>query len=404
MPDPVQQWQASHPGVPVPWYVQEQETGGVSNGNVPGGIVNSSIDPNPGTAQTASQSTATSNPYSNATDYGDQTAWGGHYLGAAQAYDQSQQLASQAASLGSTQAVGLGLLGQQYAQQGAGYQGNAQTAFNQGNAAYAQGTNAVGLLGNAAAGKGPSAAQAQLTQGTDAAIAAEQAQGASVRGANGLANAGYQASQQGGQALLQASNQSAQLRAQEQQAAQAQYAQAATSLAGASYGASGQQGSLANQAYGQQLGATTAGDTAQQNMLGLQQGYTNQGDQVNTAAANTALGRLGLSQQQNQFTAAQQTQDIGAGLSAGGTVIGAAATMTSDENAKTNVDAPAGYTEPEDPREKSPPPPATPAPPARTMKPMRPATGMWGPGSILPSGDQARPQRTSAAAMAPRGG
>lgn len=81
-------------------------------------------------------------------------------------------------------------------------------------AAAKQGQSADLLARQYAGGTDPSAAQAQLQQGTDAALRAQLAAARS----GGNPAAGYQAQLAGAQTLQQAANQAAQLRAQEQQA------------------------------------------------------------------------------------------------------------------------------------------------------------------------------------------
>jgi hypothetical protein len=107
-----------------------------------------------------------------------------------------------------------------------------------------QQANATGLLGQAAAGNGPSAAQGVLRQGLDEALLNQEAAANSVRGNFGAANAQKNAAMVGGQMGQQAANQAAILRAQEMQAAQAQYAQAANAGVGANTGAFAAQGNF----------------------------------------------------------------------------------------------------------------------------------------------------------------
>lgn len=192
--------------------------------------------------------------------------------------------------------------------------------------AYRNTDRAVDLLGSAAAGNGPTAAGAQFQQNLDASIRAQQAQANSARG-NGQANAALQAQQTGASMQGQAAAQSAQLRAQEQQAAQSNFAQAAAA-----------QGANANQAQaGQVNAANLAATNAMQNQntnenyyLGQQQALQEQQQMaanMGIAQVNADYGLAGTQlqtqAQQNIAQGQQNAQTTGAIIGAVGAGIAA---------------------------------------------------------------------------------
>lgn len=104
---------------------------------------------------------------------------------------------------------------------------------------------ALNLLQQAAEGKGPSAASSVMQAGLDRSLSDQLAAANSTRGAFGAANAGRQAVQAGALQQQQSANQAATLRAQEMQAAQAQFAGASNAAVGANTGAFGAESGLA---------------------------------------------------------------------------------------------------------------------------------------------------------------
>lgn len=94
-------------------------------------------------------------------------------------------------------------------------------------------TGALGMYQDAAMGRGPSAAQAQLRMGLDQSLAAQASMAASARG-GALARSGLQLAGVNNAAAMQgqAAGQAAMLRAQEQQAGMAGYANMANALRG----------------------------------------------------------------------------------------------------------------------------------------------------------------------------
>ncbi len=127
----------------------------------------------------------------------------------------------------------------------------------------------AGQLANAAAGNGPSAAQSQLQAATDQNMHAALALARSGTGNQSAAM--KQALMQQGTIGQQAANQSATLRAQEQQAAQAQLGGVLGGARGQDLGATGlqQNATLANAGFQQAANTTNAGfmqDTAKTNL------------------------------------------------------------------------------------------------------------------------------------------
>lgn len=221
---------------------------------------------------------------------------------------------------------------QQMGQAGAGY----QNAAGQNNLSQAQQNTAGNLLFNAASGYGPSAAQAQLQQGTDAAINANMAMANSARGQAGLANAQKNALTQNGIQTQQAANQSAQLRAQEMQAAQGGYANYANQ----------QQNQFAQQ----QLGFAGLGMQGAQGLQGnaLAQAQLRAGQNQLNQTGQLGYEQLGFNAQAEQLQAAMANQQQAYGLnesnaknasSIGGGLIAAAggAMMMSDARVKKNI-------------------------------------------------------------------
>lgn len=168
------------------------------------------------------------------------------------------------------------------------YQGGAQDAYgnqvdalNTAKANYGQQQTAAGMLYNQATGQAASAADIQMQQGLG--TANNQAQSAAYSQQGGVSPGLTQRNMLGAQAAQNASivGQGSAMRAQEQQAAQAQYA---NQLQG-----------MGNQANA--MGQTAAGMTSMQNQLGQEQynqaqtnlGYlTQSGNQANQNAQSTA--------------------------------------------------------------------------------------------------------------------
>lgn len=196
-----------------------------------------------------------------------------------------------------------------------GYQANYSNAIGQanqqfGNAVGSFGTSrdALALLRNQAAGTAPTAAQAQLQSGKDQAIATQSA----------LANSGNLSQMISGQKTAmdnaanltqQAANQAAQLRAQEIAIGQQNYANAANT-------------NTANQS---NLFGAAASNAQNQGALS---------NSANIGAGNIAIGQSGQQQQALNQAQAQQANAAGGMLNGLG---GAAATLLSDEDQKTNI-------------------------------------------------------------------
>lgn len=166
--------------------------------------------------------------------------------------------------------------------------------------------DALAQMAGAAAGEAPSVAQQQQQAGMEQAMAQQMAMQAQGRGGN-LGQMTAAAGAQGAAMQQQAVQQAAQLRAQEMEAARAQYGQMAGQMAG----------------------------QAQQQMMGY--------DQMGLGFLE---GQLGRSQQQQQFDAQmafqqqQANRDLAMGIAEMGVgAAGAAASggMLSDERAKTAV-------------------------------------------------------------------
>ena len=245
---------------------------------------------------------------------------------------------------------------------GNGYAKTATPPVNYGQANQALGNQqqAMSLYQGAANGTGPSAAQAQLQAGVGQSIQAQQAAAASSRGGFGLANAQHDAAGQAGQLQATAGNNAAQLRAQEQQAGMAGYANTAGTIQqqqaqNAQYnaGLAQNQGQMNAQnqlaAYGQ--GAQT--DLAYQNAAQQAQLGWTQAGQGNALSYN----QLGAGVQSNQLSADvanEQARDqlsasnasnaqkgLGAAFSGIGSVANSGSSLLesfmSDENAKMGV-------------------------------------------------------------------
>lgn len=216
----------------------------------------------------------------------------------------------------------------------------ANDAFNnaQANSQFAAGQQnaALGNLALAASGKGPSAAQAQLQAGTDAGIQAQMAMANSARGQAGIANAQKNASTQGAGMLQSSANQAAQLRAQEMQAAQAQYMQGANQMQN-QYGqqALGFQGQgLQGAGMLQQGDISQAGFQAGQNALNQQgqMGYEQMAFNAQMAAMQAAQANQQARLDLNKHNADKANDAFGGIMNS----IGGAA-MLSDMRAKTDV-------------------------------------------------------------------
>lgn len=210
--------------------------------------------------------------------------------------------------------------------------------------------NLAQMLGASAAGQGPSAADAQLRQATDRNMSQALALALGARGgdqAAALKQAGMQRALIGQDAGLQ----SAQLRAQEQQAAQQALGAVLAQGRGADIGLATDQAGLTQAANQANLGAALQGqglnDQRQlallSGLLGLDQSNYQSGIQQGQFAGglyNQAQGAANNVALQNN---AQNIQLAGAGLNAGGALLGGAISAlarpqsTSDEHAKEDV-------------------------------------------------------------------
>lgn len=198
---------------------------------------------------------------------------------------------------------------------------------------------------NALAGKGPSAAQAQLQSGIDQSVATQMAMAASARGgAASLAGAQRAAQQGAGTTIAGGAAQSAALRAQEMQAAaQGLQGVGTTELQRLQANANLTQ---TNQAQVNQMRTALMGMGEQEQGLGLS---AEQAYMANLLAAE------GINTQQSQFNTQLGTQIAGAGLNAGGQIIGAAA---SDQTLKTDIQPEGMASLPPEPANAPAPPPA----------------------------------------------
>lgn len=246
-------------------------------------------------------------------------------------YQQQGRMANtaQAAQIGNS---GTNAINAQMGQAGAAY-GNAQGQNQQMmNNQY----DAMSKLQQAASGMGPSAAQAQLQQGTEAAMNSNMAMANSTRGQAGMANAQKSALNQNGVQGQQAANQSAQLRAQEMQAAQSQYAtqstQAQNNMAAQQqgYAALGMQGANALQGNAQ----AQAQLQQSQNQLGQQSqlGYEQLGFNAQNANMQAQMNNQNNAYQLNESNVKNASSGIGGIIGAVG-----GAMMLSDERSKTNI-------------------------------------------------------------------
>lgn len=222
----------------------------------------------------------------------------------------------------------------------------------------------VDLLRAAAEGRGPSAAQDTLFQGRDAAIRSNLALANSARGGAGAqVLAQRQAQDSEGGMMQDYSRQAAILRAQEMQAAQAQYGQAAAALRGADQASRAQNigigttnAGLQQQAAGTNLNAqmqtTQQNDARQQSLLDMYFGQQNAdrnasmgyeqmkqtgelgvaGINANTNAQNKAAQLAALQAQQNMYT---QIAGAGATLGASALTSGGSAAKPAPQQAAT---------------------------------------------------------------------
>lgn len=147
-----------------------------------------------------------------------------------------------------------------------------------------------------------------------AAIAAQQAMARSQTGGIGAALARQQAARNGGVMQQQQAGQFAQMRALEQQQLQAQLAQAL---------AQQRQQTQTSQGQSEQQAEAAAALAAQQ-----QQFYVGQELGMNAQVLASNTGQSALAQQNQQFNQQLANQYLGAGLNAGGAVIGYAATQS----------------------------------------------------------------------------
>lgn len=246
-------------------------------------------------------------------------------------YQQQGRMANtaQAAQIGNT---GTNAINAQMGQAGQAYgaaQGQNQQMMN-------NQYDAMSKLQQAASGYGPSAAQAQLQQGTEAAMNSNMAMANSTRGQAGMASAQKNALGQNGMQGQQAANQSAQLRAQEMQQAQSQYAsqstQAQNNMAAQQqgYAALGMQGANALQGNAQ----AQAQLQQSQNQLGQQSqlGYEQLGFNAQNANMQAQMNNQNNAYQMNMSNAKNASSGIGGILGAVG-----GAMMLSDERSKMNI-------------------------------------------------------------------
>ena len=147
--------------------------------------------------------------------------------------------------------------------------------------AYAKGAqdNLIGMLSDAAAGRGPSAAQPLFQQSLDKVIGAQMAAAASVHGGSAV-GAARNASEAGTQAGLEAASSAAALRAQEQQAAQAQLGQVTQGARAGDTALTQVLGAITGQARGQDVDTAKAFSDAQQ---GIRDGSIKASDVAATA-------------------------------------------------------------------------------------------------------------------------
>lgn len=218
---------------------------------------------------------------------------------------------------------------------------------------------AAGGYAGIISGQGPSVAQAQLQQTQDAAARQAMALAASSRGNPMLAQRAAVDAQS--QIALQGGQQMAQLRAHEQAqalaglsgAAQGMRAQdlmttdqqQALGLANAGLTMQGRQLDDARQVQGMQglQGAQTLEQQIQMQLLGMQQGYWGQSQQLQQQARESIqaakLSREQMALQRSLANQQMQMQLVGAGLQAGGTAVAA-----SDERVKTAIEDGEGAT------------------------------------------------------------
>jgi len=245
-------------------------------------------------------------------------------------------------NLGAYYGSGLQALGSQYGGQLAALGGHplAQNSSTAGTAAaIGQNQQALAMLQASANGTGPSAAQAQLRAGLDQNIAAQQAQLASTRGGQ-LANAGLQASNVEAGLYQQTANQAAQLRAQEQQAAQAQYLAGTVGALGQANQAAQYQAQLnqGQQQFNQGFGLSALGAGANFNLGALGQAGQQQLG-YNQAGMGNALGFGGLGAQYTLGGQGYGLQGLGLANNIQGTALGYAQGQQGIANANAAANA-----------------------------------------------------------------
>lgn len=201
----------------------------------------------------------------------------------------------------------------------------------------------IGQLQNAAAGNGPSVAQTQLQLATD-----KNMQQSLALASSGHGNAGLrmrQAQDARASTSQDAAAQSALIKAQEQQAAQAQLGQVLGTTRTQDMGQQGADQSQALSASQLQLQQETAAQQAQQQLSDLQQKYIAMGMSADQAAYQAKVDQAQfLTQSEIQQEAARNgvaIQSGQAGEKAAAAGIGAAATIAaaafSDERVKTDI-------------------------------------------------------------------
>jgi hypothetical protein len=181
----------------------------------------------------------------------------------------------------------------------------AQASNQQGGAA--QYGLAQQLSGMAAAPEGPSAAQAQLQQGTDAALAASVAAARSGTGFGESANAMEAAGQQSAATIGNAAAQSAQLRAQEDQAYKNRQLQA-LGMSGEQLGA-GRQGDVGLAQQLAQQGQFGTSAALQQTGMNDQFAGTLYGQQIQAGQLAQQGYQMGQTAQENALSSQRQGQE-----------------------------------------------------------------------------------------------